>query len=45
MKEGKGYGLALMVEMLCGVLTGASFGPGVGQVYVEEREREGGGGS
>lgn len=28
----KGYGLALMVEMLCGVLAGADFGPSVGQV-------------
>jgi len=29
----KGYGLALMVDVLSGVLTGANFGPGVGPLY------------
>jgi LDH2 family malate/lactate/ureidoglycolate dehydrogenase len=29
----KGYGLALMVDVLSGVLTGAHFGPGVGPLY------------
>lgn len=30
MRGYKGYGLALLVEIFCGVLAGASFGPGVG---------------
>lgn len=29
----KGYALALAVEMLCGILTGASFGPHTGNLY------------
>ncbi|QWU15269.1 Malate/lactate/ureidoglycolate dehydrogenase, LDH2 family [Paenibacillus sophorae] len=29
----KGYALALAVEMLCGILTGASFGPHIGNLY------------
>ena len=29
----KGFGLALMVEVLAGVLTGAGIGPGVGSLY------------
>jgi len=29
----KGYGLALMVDVLSGVLMGANFGPGVGPLY------------
>ena len=28
----KGYGLSLMVEMLCGVMAGASVGPAVSHV-------------
>ncbi|AHV98724.1 Ldh family oxidoreductase [Paenibacillus sabinae] len=31
----KGYALALAVEMLCGILTGASFGPHIGNLYKE----------
>jgi LDH2 family malate/lactate/ureidoglycolate dehydrogenase len=29
----KGYGLALMLDVLCGVLTGAAFGTNVGSMY------------
>lgn len=35
----KGYGLALMLEILCGVLSGAGFGPHVVNFY-EEPDRE-----
>jgi len=31
----KGYGLALLVDILCGVLTGACFGPYIGNLYGE----------
>jgi len=31
----KGYGLALMVDVLCGMLTGAAFGPYLGDLYQE----------
>jgi LDH2 family malate/lactate/ureidoglycolate dehydrogenase len=33
MAEAKGYALALMVEILSGVLSGAEIGPGVGSIY------------
>jgi len=36
----KGYGLALMVDVLCGVLTGAAFGPEVGQLSRPDRPQE-----
>ena len=29
----KGFGLALMIDALCGVLTGAAFGPRIGDLY------------
>lgn len=29
----KGYGIALMIEVMAGVLTGASFGPHIGDLY------------
>jgi LDH2 family malate/lactate/ureidoglycolate dehydrogenase len=29
----KGYALALMIDVMCGVLTGAGFGHGLGQLY------------
>ena len=29
----KGYALALMIDILCGILTGADFGPHVGKLY------------
>ncbi|MDA8215990.1 MAG: Ldh family oxidoreductase [Dehalococcoidales bacterium] len=31
----KGYGLSLLVDILCGTLTGAAFGPHVGSLYEE----------
>jgi LDH2 family malate/lactate/ureidoglycolate dehydrogenase len=36
----KGYGLALVVEVLCGVLTGAGVRHGVGQLYGDGGERQ-----
>jgi ureidoglycolate dehydrogenase (NAD+) len=36
----KGYGLALMVEVLCGVLSGAGVRHGVGGLYSGGRERQ-----
>jgi LDH2 family malate/lactate/ureidoglycolate dehydrogenase len=36
----KGYGLALMVEVLCGVLAGAGVRGGVGNLYSGGRERQ-----
>ncbi len=33
----KGYGLALMVEVLCGILSGAAFGPHVLQPATDSR--------
>lgn len=29
----KGYALSLMIDLLCGILTGASFGPHIGKLY------------
>jgi LDH2 family malate/lactate/ureidoglycolate dehydrogenase len=29
----KGYALSLMIDILCGILTGASFGPHIGKLY------------
>jgi LDH2 family malate/lactate/ureidoglycolate dehydrogenase len=31
----KGYGLSLVVDILCGALTGAAFGPHIGSLYEE----------
>ncbi len=31
----KGYGLSLLVDLLCGTMTGAAFGPRVGSLYEE----------
>ena len=36
----KGYGLGLMVEVLCGVLAGAGVRHGVGQLYGEGGEQQ-----
>lgn len=36
----KGYGLALMVDVLCGVLSGSAFGPDVDNVHREARPGE-----
>ena len=36
----KGYGLALMVEVLCGVLAGAGVRRGVGDLYGDHREAQ-----
>jgi len=36
----KGYGLALMVDVLCGVLSGSAFGPGVDNLKRETRPGE-----
>jgi LDH2 family malate/lactate/ureidoglycolate dehydrogenase len=37
----KGSGLALMVDVLCGVLSGAAFGSHIGDFYAEPDRREG----
>src|SRR5690606_4500542 len=34
----KGYAVALAVEMMAGILTGAAFGPHVGWIYDDETE-------
>lgn len=34
----KGYGLALAIDVLAGVLTGAAYGPGVGSLFQNMRE-------
>ncbi len=36
----KGYALALLVEILCGVLSGAGVRDGVGELYGEEHEQQ-----
>jgi LDH2 family malate/lactate/ureidoglycolate dehydrogenase len=36
----KGYGLALMVEILCGVLSGAAFGPHLADFYLQPERTE-----
>jgi len=36
----KGYGIAFIVEILSGILTGGPFGPGVGELYRFEKPQE-----
>ncbi|MBI3989160.1 MAG: Ldh family oxidoreductase, partial [candidate division NC10 bacterium] len=36
----KGYGIAFIVEILSGTLSGGPFGPGVGELYRSERPQE-----
>jgi LDH2 family malate/lactate/ureidoglycolate dehydrogenase len=39
----KGYGIAMMVEVMAGILTGASFGPAVGDLYENMTDPQGNG--
>lgn len=41
MAEAKGYALALMIEIVSGVLSGAEIGPGVGSIYNDENREPG----